>query len=251
MIRVRNTSFLDVLKLSIEAYKHNFETLLVFSIPFVVIFPLALFLPNFAALGGIFLRYASLANDVAPLELLLIAIAFCASLLLFSFGLVIINMAVKTQRTLKEVSFYEVEKIENYTFQLFTVFFIASLLTIIVNIALYDYGFSTTIGALFGFLASLLVLFAPQAIVIDGLSYSHVLKASFAVFKGKLLHVVGFTVVALALLSINSLVFISIGNALGEFQAAALLSVVVNALLIVPFLEVLKTQIYLSKYTLL
>ncbi len=251
MVRSRSTSFIDVLKLSIEAYKNNFETLSVFSIPFVVIFPLVLFLPNFTSLGGIFLRYASLANDTSPIELLLIAVAFCISLLLFSFGLVIINMAVKTQRTLKEISFYEIEKIENYTFQLFSVFFIAALLTIIVNIALFDSGLSTTLGALIGLFISLLVLFAPQVVVIDGQNAHHAISMSLKVLVGKFTHFIGYLLTALVLLSVNSLIFLTIGNALSQYQAAALLSVVVNAIFIVPFLEVLKSQIYLSKYTLL
>ena len=251
MVRTRSTSFLDVLKLSIEAYKNNFEALSVFSIPFVIIFPLVLFLPNFTSLGGIFLRYASLANDTSPVELLLIAVAFCISLLLFSFGLVIINMAVKTQRTLKEISFYEVEKIESYTFQLFSIFFIAALLTIIVNIMLFDSGLSTTLGALIGLLISLLILFAPQVVVIDGQNAQHAISMSSKILLGKFKHFLGFLIIALFLLSVNSLICITIGNTLGEYQAAALVSVVINAIFIVPFLEVLKSQIYLSKYTLL
>src|SRR3989344_3474050 len=115
-------SFESVLWHTIDAYTRNFSQLLLFSVPFLVVLPLSLMLPNFAALGGIFLRFGSISRDIALLELLLVVVAFCVSLLLFSFGLVAINMIVKTERTLKTIGFYEFEKIEMYTFKLFAVF---------------------------------------------------------------------------------------------------------------------------------
>ncbi len=248
---IRPDSFSGVLWHTLDSYTRNFKFLLLFAIPFLIVLPLALLLPNFASFGGIFLRFGSISRDLGLLDLLFIAVAFCVSLLLFSFGLVAINMVVKTERTLKTVSFYEFEKIEMYTFKLFAVFFFAFIISLAANIFLYEKGLHSTLGALVSLIASLLVVFAPQAIVMDNQSAKYVPKNSISVIFKKLPLFIGYLVVAIVLIGIVSQVFISLAPSIGSTATAQLLAVAINALLIVPFLEVLKAQIYLSKYTLL
>ncbi len=248
---VKPDSFSGVLWHTLDSYSRNFKFLLLFAIPFLIVLPLALLLPNFASFGGIFLRFGSISRDLGLLDLLVIAVAFCISLLLFSFGLVAINMVVKTERTLKTITFYEFEKIEMYTFKLFAVFFVAFLVSLAANIFLYEKGLHSTLGALISLIASLLVVFAPQAIVMDNQSPKYVPKMSLSVIFKKLPLFIGYLLVAILLIGIVSQLFISLAPSIGTPATAQLLAVAINALLIVPFLEVLKAQIYLSKYTLL
>ncbi|MDO8661209.1 MAG: hypothetical protein Q7K43_04930, partial [Candidatus Woesearchaeota archaeon] len=203
------------------------------------------------ALGGIFFRFASLGEGLSIFEMGLIAVAFCISLLLFSFGLVAVNMAIKTQRTLKQISFYDFEKVEQYTVKLFSVFFAVFLFSLVANLLLYDYGLHSTFGALISLLAALAVVFAPQVIVIDNQPAKHVVSMSLSVLSKKCTMFLMYVIVAVLLLAINSSIFIALGPAIGNFSITQFLAVAVNALFIVPFLEVLKAQIYLSKYTLL
>ncbi|MFH1247482.1 MAG: hypothetical protein V1644_03820 [Candidatus Micrarchaeota archaeon] len=248
---VRPDSIAGVLWHTFDSYSRNFKFLLLFAIPFLIVFPLALLLPNFASFGGIFLRFGSISRDLGLFDLLLIAVAFCISLLLFSFGLVAINMLVKTERTLKTVSFYEFEKIEMYTFKLFAVFFFAFIISLAANIFLYEQGLHSTLGALVSLIASLLVVFAPQAIVMDNQSAKHVPKISLSIIFKKIPLFLTYLVIAVFLIGLVSQIFISLAPSIGNPGNAQLLAVAFNALLIVPFLEVLKAQIYLSKYTLL
>ncbi len=251
MIVVRPNTLSGVLWHTLDSYGRNFKLLLLFSLPFLIVFPLALLLPNFSSLGGIFLRFGSISRDIGLPELALIAVAFCISLLLFSFGLVAINFIVKTERTLKTISFYEFEKLEGYTFKLFAVFFLVFIISLAANIAVYEYGLHATLGALVSFIASLVVVFAPQAIVMDGLPAKYVPRASLSIIFKKFPMFLAYLVAAVLLLLGIGQVSIVLSSVIGNPITAQLLAVVVNAVLIIPFLEVLKSQIYLSKYSLL
>src|SRR3989338_4537056 len=183
--------FVGLLKHAFGSYFKNIRLISFFSVPFLIAFPVSLLLPNFVAMGSIYLRIGSvISGDLKPTEIALILGLALVSMLLFSFALVAINMLIRSQRTLMKMTFYEFERIEHYTYQLFYLYLLAFAPVFLVNLYLYQYGLHPTVGALVAAIAALGVLFAPPAVVI-------------------------------------------------------------NALLILPFLEVLKVQIYLSKYTIL
>lgn len=248
---LRPDSLATVLWHSFDTYSRNIKFLLLFSVPFLIVLPLALLLPNFAALGGIFLRFGSISRDISLPYLLLISAAFCISLLLFCFALVAINMIIKTERTLKTISFYEFEKIELYTFKLFAVLFVAFVLSLAANLLLYEYGLHSTLGTLVSLVISALVVFAPQAIVIDNQQAKHAVGMSLSILLRKFPLFLSYLAIAALLVLIVGQLFISLTPFIGTPEASQLLAVAVNALFIVPFLEVYKAQVYLAKYTLL
>lgn len=245
-------NFFHVLGHAFNAYRRNIKLISFFSIPFLISLPLALALPNFTALGGIFLRFGSIRYDLALTDALIIFAALVLSLLLFSFAVVAINLVIKSQRTLLRLTSRDIEKIEEKTFKLFWVYAIVFVIALAVNYFLYDFGLHTTIGAFVSFLVALFVMFAGQALVLEDLDVRHVMTRSASLIGRKTLFVIGFFVVAIALILINTAIFLAIGEGLGEHALLArYAAIVVNALLILPFLECLKVQVYLSKYSLL
>jgi len=210
-------------------------------------FPLSLLLPNFISLGGIFLRYGSIGTDLSSLEAGFVVGVFLISLALFSFALVGINLIIKSQRTLIRLTHYEKEKIEVHTLQLFTLFLSVFVLSFIANLFLYDTGLASSFGLLFSLLLSLAILFAPQAMVIEESGLSASIRRSLSLSFLKFPYLIAFLAIACFLVLFVSFFFLLFA----DFRIARFLAVIVNALLVLPFLEVLKTQIYLSKYTLL
>jgi hypothetical protein len=244
--------FFDLIKIAADSYTKNFRLISFFSIPFLVAFPVALMLPNFAAMGAIFLRIGSIqGGGLSPTDIGLIVAAALLSMLLFSFALVAINMVIRSQRVIQKIAFYEFQKIEHYTYHLFELTLIGFLLVFGVNVVLYQYGLHATLGALFAALVSIALMFVAQAIVIDGLTGLGALKLSFSLIGRKLPHVVLFLVLSALLIAANDAAFIQLGTDPALFLFARFTAVVINAMVILPFLEVLKVQIYLSKYTLL
>ena len=241
----------EIFKKTFEAYGRNFKTISFFSIPFLVAFPVALFLSNYAAMGSIFMRLDSIKWDMTPLDMGIVIILPIVSMLLFSFALVAINMIITSQRSMNKIAFYEMEKIEQRTYHLFEVFLGAFAITFIADIFLYQYGLHPTIGALVAALVALAILFVPQAIVVDGFKGWTAIRKSISTVTHRFSYVVLFLVLSAVLMLVNDIVFLNVSQDPGVFAYGRYAAIVVNALLIMPFLEVFKVQVYLSKYTIL
>ncbi len=239
-----------LLKHSWKSYSSNLKFILAFSIPLLFALPLASLLPNYVASSGVFLRFSSLQTDLTAGSALFIILAFLFSLLLYSFAVTAINMVVKHQRTLTRIRHTEFEAIEVLTLKLFTVFLAAFLASFVGALWLRDAypSKSQFLVPAWSLLVSLIVLFVPQALVIENHHLWSALELAFKVLTRKFYYFVFFLLLSSALILANTALFL----ALSDFGPVALQAgVTVNALFILPFLEVLKTQIYLSKYSLL
>ncbi len=244
-----------LLRLALSAYSTHARLLAFFSIPFLLVFPLSFLLPNFVALAGTFLRFGSIGRDVTLADGAFILIAFLVSLALFSFSLVAINMVIRAQRTLSKVGAYEMERIERKTLRLFLVYLSVFVLSLLLNLALYDatsggVRLQPILGPLITLVLSLFVLYVPQAIVIDEARSWTAVTYSMNHMHRKPGSALFFLVIAGLLLLITTGIFLALGSVIGSGNAR-IASLVVNGLILVPFLEVFKTQVYLSKYNLL
>ena len=241
-------SFTKVLAHSVDAFERNLKLILAFSIPFLIAFPLSMLLPNFIALSGTFLRLGSVKLDLGAADVLIILIAFLLSLLFFSFAVAAINVVVRAQRTLNRLTSREVDSIEHATINLFFIFLTAFAAIVGFNLFVFENGIDVVWGLLFSLIVSAMVLFAPQAVVIEEASLSHAVVKSISLIQRKFGFFLLFLLVAAVLFLVNSWIFLELGKI---WWFARFLSLVTQSLLILPFLEVLKTQIYLSKYALL
>ncbi|HEV8289900.1 MAG TPA: hypothetical protein VGQ00_03055 [Candidatus Norongarragalinales archaeon] len=242
-----------MLEHSASAWKANAKLLAFFSVPFLIVLPLAALLPNFVALSGIFLRFGSVQTDLTMTDSVILAVGFVASLALISFALAAVNVVIKGQRTLHKLRQDDIDLIESATIKLFVIYLAVFLLSLLANMALYDVRVAgqplhMTLGALFSFLFAAIALFAPQAVVIDQMPIDKAVQMSFSVLVRRASFTILFFILAIILLAINTAIFLSLDAAMPGMR---FISLAVNGLLILPFLEVLKTQIYLSKYTLL
>ncbi len=243
----------NLLSHALESHARNLKLISFFSVPFLVAFPLSLLLPNFIALSGTFLRFQSIeVRAFTAVDALTIGLAFFASLLLFSFAVVAINVVIRAQRTLNRLTTHEIEKIEECTLKLFFILSLAFAVIFLANLALIQAGFSANavevIGLVVAFAVASTILFVPQALVLEDLSMEHAVKRSISTVLNKFPLFLFYLVTALALLALNTSVFLYLQSSV---ETARFLAIIVNSLLILPFLEVLKVQVYLSKYTIL
>ncbi|MBI5036513.1 hypothetical protein HZC09_04165, partial [Candidatus Micrarchaeota archaeon] len=197
----------------------------------------------------------SVSKDLSVAEMGIVILAFIVSLLLASFAISAINIVVRSQRTLNGLNHNEIERIEHSTFRLFTLFVLASLIIVASNLLLLEayvnvggsfVPLQPLVGSFIALIVSMAVLFAPQAIAIDDASLSQILPHSLGVIKHKPGMFVFFLVFASIVLLGSDAFFLTYAGA-----SARILTLVANALIWVPMLEVLKTQIYLSKYQLI
>lgn len=246
-------NFQTVFSHAVRAYGHNIKLISLFSVPFLVAFPLALLLPNYTAFSGIFLRPDTIGSQATLVELALMLAVVLVSILLYSFSLASVNAVVRAQRTMVTLRNLDFQRVEETTFRIFGVlllvfFLIFAFSLLMVQFGLFNGQASMALRALFGLIVAMAAIFAPQAIVIDHASVENAIVLSVKMISNKTAYTVGFLAAACVLVALNTQVFIWLGQYAG---LAPLLGLAVNALVISPFLEVLKVQIYLSKYTLL
>ncbi|MCX8174852.1 MAG: hypothetical protein N3E51_01460 [Candidatus Micrarchaeota archaeon] len=238
----------SVLSHALNAYFRNIKLISFFSIPMLValLIPALVNTPVFSALGGSFLRTGSI-PDASAADFGIIIISLLLSLYLMSFAIVNINIVIKSQRSMTSVKNEVVRGITGYTLNVFMLFLLGSIALLIIQLLTFELGAQSWLAPILSFLVWLPLFYAPAGLVIDELRPFRAAEKSFKMVFSKLNYFLLWIFVALALLVALDYAFLSLlPYRLGSFAA-----VVANSLVIMPFLIVLQTQIYLSKYTIL
>lgn len=194
------------------------------------------------------MRFGSVPSDeMTQSNMAIIVIFSLASLFLVSFALVAINIVIKSQRTLTQIRTEVLQGIEKYTFSVFWLLLTFELLYLVINMFLFDFGLHRILGTLVTFLLSLPIFFAPAAIVIDELSPNSAVRMSLSVLKMRFMYFLLWIVIGVVALAVlDGLLLAIIPHTLAEYAV-----LIINSVVVLPFLVVLQTQIYLSKYTII
>jgi len=241
---------MDVLKYTANAYLKNIKMVSFFSVPFLLAFliPLLAPTPTYVALGATFLRTGSMYVDLTGVDIAIIVISFLISLFLVSFAIVAINLLIKSQRTFTNIRSEVIEGIEKYTLTVFWMFLTAWILMLIANLVGYEFGINEWLTPLAAFIVSLPLFYAPTAIVIDEQRPLLALRTSVQMVARRAEMFALWVVIGIAALSLVDIVFILLHS---YIPFARYLVLVVNSLVILPFLIMMQVQIYLTKYTIL
>ncbi len=238
-----------LLNYSIETYAKHIPLILLFSISFVIaiLIPIFAAFPTYSDLGGIFLRSASILQNLDILSTAVIAFSVLFSLLFLSFAIVAINVIVKHSRTHTKITKEVLRGLENYTGSVFTVLLLFTIIVIAVSFLCYNYGITSTLSSLIGFLISPLFFYAPASIVVDEKGVFRSMKQSAQYFFKRLDYAAIWFVIAIALMTIFDVLFIAVGGT----ALSGYILLVFNALFIMPFLVVLQSQAYMGRFSLL
>lgn len=237
-----------ILRYSIDSYFRNVKLISFFSIPLLIAFfiPLYIQMPSFLALGGIYLRTGSI-PDMTYVDAGIMVLSFMVSLFLISFALVNINLVVKSERTTLKIRKEVIEGIGKYTLNVFWILLTAELVLLIIQLITFEYGIQEIASPILSFLVFLPVFYAPAALVIDDLRPWRALEKSVSMVFSKLFYFIIWLVIGFFLLSFFDLVLLALfPHGVGSF-----LMLIVNSVLILPYLVVLQTQMYMSKYSIL
>lgn len=237
-----------LLSLTCKSYAKNTNLILFFAIPalFAFVIPVLVGTPTYNALGGIFLRTGSI-PDLSEFGLGVMVVALLASLYLVSFAIVNINIVVKSQRTNTSIKTEVFRGITTYTVNVFWIFLVAQMLLLIVQLLTFGMPGQSIIAPIASLAIAIPVLFAPAALVIDGLRPFRALEKSIEITLTKIHYVALWGVISIAALSlVDGLALFLLPQGIGTWIA-----VVLNALLLMPFSVVMLAQIYMSKYTII
>jgi len=238
----------NILAHSFESYVKNIKLISLFAIPALVAFliPLLVNTPVFSALGGTFLRTGSIPDTTAA-QLGIVIIALLVSIYLVSFAIVNINIVIKSQRTSTNIHKEVLKGITSYTFNVFLLFLLGTIALLIIQLLTLEVGAQEWLSPLLSLIVWLPLFYAPAGLVIDELRPFRAAQRSFSMIFSKLPYFLLWLVISFVLLAVLDLVFM----AARPHKVGSLVVLLVNSLVLMPFLIVLQTQIYLSKYTIL
>ncbi len=231
-----------------EVYTRNFWLIVLMAVPglFGLAIPLLVGTPSFVALGGAYLRTNSI-PDLTPLSSGLMVLSLIVSLFLMSFAIVNINLVIKSQRTLTQIGNEVAKSATTTTLSVFWIFLMASISLLIIQLLTYEYGLQSVLAPLLSLAIGLAILFVPTAMVIDDVRPYRALQRSINTVLSKSPLVLLWLLVAFVSLVAVDAVFLFVL----PHPFASWLVLIVNSVLIHPYLIVLLGQIYISKYTIL
>jgi len=237
-----------ILQLSFKAYRENIRLISFFSIPSLIAFliPAMVNTPVFSALGGSFLRTGSI-PDMTGADLGVVIFGVLVSLYLVSFAIVNINLVIKSQRTGTNIKKEVLRGITGYTLNVFSLFLLGTIALLIIQLVTFEMGAQKWLAPLLSLLVWLPLFYAPAALVIDDMRPYRAAQKSVSMILSKLPYFLLWLVIAFALLALLD----AAALALLPHKMGSLAVLLLNSLLLMPFLIVLQTQIYMSKYTIL
>lgn len=244
----------NILSHSFKAYSRNIKMISFFSIPALIglLIPTLVNTPIFAALGGSFLRTGSI-PDLTPADFGVIMIAVLASLYLISFAIVNINIVIKAQRTGTSVKNEVLKGLTGYTLNVFILFLLGTIALLIIQLMTLELNAQNYLAPILSLIVWLPLFYAPAGLVIDDLRPWRAAEKSFKMVFSKFHYFAMWLAISFVLLSLLDIIFLNLGAVLpvSTHKIGSLAVLLINSLVLMPFLIVLQTEIYISKYTIL
>ncbi len=231
----------------LHEYVSNFRLALLFGLLLVFV-PLLAYFPNIQfSFGTLSIEYA-----VAPVAFIVVEFAIIALFFaFFSFFVSLVVLAVRKDLSKIRIEFYLSEMLKRFALKVFIFLFFYSLFLFLIGLFLSLAGFNLIAVNAVLFLLSIPFLFVPQAIVIDEVPLREAVIESIDFcwknFRSVLfVFFVGSTLVAITLLFSFAVDLFSVRLLAGRYVA-----MLVSMIFIVPFMEILKTYVYMLKFDLI
>lgn len=239
----------NLLELTTKIYTERFPLIAFFSISFIIAFLIPLFasFPTFNDMGGIFLRVSSVFLNLTPFTAAVIVFSTLFSLLFLSLAIVAINVIVKHSRTGTRIRKDVMDGLEKYTAKVFTVLLFYTIIVVFMQLIGYVYNFSSVVADIVALAVIPFFFYAPAAIVIDEQRFWRAINSSVTFFFNRFDYIFLWFVLSIVSLTLLDWIFISIS---GTIMSRYLL-LVFTSLFVLPYLVVLQSQSYMSRFSLL
>ncbi|MFH1586409.1 MAG: hypothetical protein ABID38_00970 [Candidatus Diapherotrites archaeon] len=234
-----------VFRESLKQYVQNYKTALGFALLLVFVLFFVLSQNFFVSSGSIFADFNIIKSGAIDAVLALLAIAVFE--FFYAILITLVVFAVRNNMSKVRVQYYLSEKIQKFSFKLFIFFFAFTLAALALQSFLPLVGIPIAAVNLLLLIASLLLIFFPQAVVIDesGIRSSIIASAEFLMSHLK---------ESAQIIIAGALMLIALGIfefALDQFFFAGnFITPLISLVFIIPFLEIVKSVIYLHKFEL-
>ncbi len=228
--------------LSFKKYLEN--TKLAFAYSILFIFLLFIIDPLISVFGGTLNLSYNISN--APF-VNMVVVLFTTFILMFIYSLIQSVLIYKIGKDYNISETVPFKKIKNVFYKLLKFNFAFFLLVFLISTIFYDFNILNNIIVQLIFLViSVSLWFVPQIMVLENESISKSILLSIKYFKRNWFHFITLFLAALILIVVSNLIDVLVPGATG-----IVLSTAFFVIFVIPFIEILKTEIYLNKYNLL
>lgn len=236
---------MKLIRLAFDSYKKNAKIVGLFALLLLFAAPMAALASSYFSSGGQFIRFSNIGFELSLIDLAGTMVFFLLSTLVFSIALTLLIAVVKSQFAVTQISSAIVEEIDSNYPQVFLFFVAFSVFSLLIGSVFTKAEIPYYISSIVTFLVWMPFVFTPQAIIVGDMNIIAAMADSAKFVKRKadlalLWLAVGFVLVGLVA------VFEALLYNIVFFMPVV--SLVVVTVFVLPFLEVLKTEIYLSKY---
>ncbi len=236
-----------IFRYATEFYLNRLGLIVIFSIPFLLAIAILALVsaPTYQAVGAVFLRVGSI-PELSALQIAVIAIGYAVAVFLIADTVVNINIVVRSKRTLTTIKHEVVQAMGTYATRIFYIYTLALLLSLIVQLVIYENPLQSWIYPLFTLVLSWLLFFVAPAVVIDNSSTPGAIRRSVAMALRNPHLLILWSFLALFVISVVKV----LADALFSSPFSNYFVLLTNSLLVLPYLTVLQTQMYMEKYPL-
>ena len=231
---------------AVALYREKAGFVLLFSIPFFIamLIPSLVSGPTFISLGAVFLRTGSI-PEIDPFGMAIMLIAYLVSMFLIAESIVGITLLVKTKRTQSNPTSEVIGALKKCGMTVFLAYTLAAMLILIAQLLTFDMELRGIVLPMLMLLISFGVFFVPQAMVIDGQRLGRAIDTSYSMVRRKFADVLLWMLIGTLLLTVSALILFLLPYPFGSYAV-----MLVNSLLVIPFLIIYQAQIYMKKYAL-
>ncbi|MEW5996568.1 MAG: hypothetical protein AB1657_03165 [Candidatus Micrarchaeota archaeon] len=231
---------------SLEFFRERHKFVILFSIPFffALLIPMLVSAPTYIALGGVFLRTGSI-PELDAAQVAVTILAYLVSLYIISDSIVNVNLLIKSKKTLTKMGTEVAKAMGTYAVNIFLIYTLAALIMLVLQLLTFDFAYRGVVLPIVSMLLGLVLFFVPPAIVIDGMKMRHAVAASAVMAVRKLPHVLFWALFGAAALTVAEFVFLFLPYPFGVY-----LTMLFNSVVVIPFLLIYQTFIYMKKYPL-
>lgn len=231
---------------SVEFFRGKYRLVLLFSIPFffALLIPMLVSAPTFVALGGVFLRTGSI-PELDFFQMGITIIAYLVSLFIIADSIVNLNLLIKSKKTMTKVGGEVVKAMGTYAVTIFLIYTVAMLLMLVLQLLTFDFSYRGIVLPLASMVLGIALFFVPPAVVIDGMKPWHAIHSSAIMAVKKLPHVLFWAILGAFAITVAEFIFLFLPYPFGVY-----LTMLFNSVVLIPFLLVYQTFIYMKKYPL-
>jgi len=237
---------------SLGAYFESLSLISVFGFLVFAVMLLLLGMFTYVVVGAGFIRYADVLAGAIPIaDALILAVVGIVSLFSVSFLATAVTLIVKLRRSMDDIQFTKLlVKFPRYVLRLMIAWGIIGIATFLIGLVFNAVGLPSFLTALAMLLIWAFFIFLPQAMILQDKEFVDALKESASYCIKKPLGVILYYALTIFMLAILLVIDVGLGQT-GIFWLPVLVDTLLLFLFVIPFLEVLKANLYLTRYRLL